>query len=331
MHALQAHRRRFVPRRNPLPLSAVCLALLAAFVAPLLCAADPASKPAAAIEIGRCRIKLIDQVTLASDRSGIISYVEAEEGHEVQEGQKIAGLQDEVAAANLAVAQKKSENDVEIRFSTKAAELAQAEYDKALEANKIVKNAVPDIEVRRLKLAAEKSALQIEQADHQRKLDALNRDQAQAELNTYRVKVPFDGTVTRVFKHKGEAVRQGDPILELASTRRVRVEGDLDIQHLTHVRPGCRVVVQLDIPEVDLDIEKETFEGRVEFVDVNVQPVSRQVRIWARVQNRGDFLRAGLTARMVITPDASASTPANGERRQPASRKGSSDPFGGMK
>jgi membrane fusion protein, multidrug efflux system len=331
MHASQTHRRRFTPRRNPLPLSAVCLALLAAFVAPLLCAADPASKPAAPIEIGRCRIKLIDQVTLASDRSGIISYVEAEEGHEVQEGQKIAGLMDEVAAANLAIAQKKSENDVEIRFSTKAAELAQAEYDKALEANKIVKNAVPDIEVRRLKLAAEKSTLQIEQADHQRKLDALTRDQAQAELNTYRVKVPFDGTVTRVFKHKGEAVRQGDPILELASTRRVRVEGDLDIQHLTHVRPGCRVVVQLDIPEVDLDIEKETFEGRVEFVDVNVQPVSRQVRIWARVQNRGDILRAGLSTRMIITPEASANAAVSPDRRPPANRKGSIDPFGGMK
>ncbi|MCC7422169.1 MAG: efflux RND transporter periplasmic adaptor subunit [Planctomycetaceae bacterium] len=305
--------------------------MLGALGAPFLCAADPASKPTAPIEIARCRIKLIDQVTLASDRSGIISYVEAEEGHEVQEGQKIAGLQDEVAAANLAVAQKKSENDVEIRFSKKAAELAQAEYEKALDANQIVKNAVPDIEVRRLKLAAEKSALQIEQADHQRKLDALNRDQAQAELNTYRVKVPFDGVVTRVFKHKGEAVRQGDPILELASTRRVRVEGDLDIQHLTQVQPGCRVVVQLDIPDVELEIEKETFEGRVEFVDVNVQPVSRQVRIWARVQNRGEILRAGLTARMMITPDASGSAAADVDRRPPANRKGASDPFGGKK
>lgn len=274
-------------------------------------AAEPALvKGADGIEIVRCRIKLIDQVTLASDRTGIIAYVEAGEGDEVEEGQKIAGLHDEVAQANLAIAQKKSENDVEVRFSKKAAELAKAEHDKALEANQIVKNAVPDIEVRRLKLAAEKSTLQIEQADHQRKLDALNRDQAQAELDTYRVKVPFDGVVTRVFKKKGEAVRQGDPILELASTRRVRVEGDLDIQHLTRVRPGCRVQVQLDVPDVELEIEKETFEGRVEFVDVNVQPVSRQVRIWARVQNRDDILRAGLTARMIITPNPSSKTAA---------------------
>lgn len=281
---------------------------LFAFVA-LAGAAAPGgdeSKPAkngnGAVELGRCRIKLIDQVTLASDRTGILSFVEVGEGDVVSAEQNIAGLMDDVAQANLAIATKKSQNDIEIRFSKKAAELAQAEYDKALEANRTVKNAVPDIEVRRLKLAAEKSLLQIEQAEHQKRLDELSRDQAQAELNTYRVKAPFDGVVTRVFKKKGEAVRQGDPILELASTRRVRVEGDIEIQHVSVVRPGCRVLVRLDIPEVDLEIEKETFEGRVEFVDVTVQPVSRQVRIWAEVQNRDEILRSGLTTRMTVLP-----------------------------
>ncbi len=262
----------------------------------------PSEKPASAVELQRCRIKLIDQVTLASDRNGIVSFVEPGEGGEVRADQNVAGLFDEVPRATLAVAAKKADNDIEIRFSKKAAEVAQAEYDKALEANRTVRNAVPDIEVRRLKLAAEKSLLQIEQAEHQRRLDELSRDQAQAELDTFRVKSPFDGVVTRVFKKKGEAVRQGDPILELASTRRVRVEGDVDVQHLAAVRPGCRVMVRLDIPEVDLPIEKEEFEGRIEFVDVNVQPVSRQVRVWAEVRNRDDVLRAGLTARMSVFP-----------------------------
>lgn len=276
------------------------LAALMSLGVPLLALADPGADTPGRIRLTDCHLQLIDQVVLASDRPGILEFVEPEEGDFVEAGVQVAGLKDEVARAALAVAKHKMENDVQKRYAEKASEVAHAEYEKALETNRRVPGTVPDIELRRLKLAAERTLLQIEQATHEMIEARLTYEQTLADLKTYRVEAPFAGTVTRIYKRKGEAVRQGDPILELVSTRRMRVEGYLDVQHAWTVRPGHSVRVKLDIPGVDLPVEQEVFEGRIVFVDKSVQPVTRKVRVWAEVANRNDLLRAGLTATMEI-------------------------------
>ena len=172
----------------------------------------------------------------------------------------------------------------------------------ALAAIADVPKAVTDIEVQRLKLAAERSLLQIEQAQHRFAVSLLTAKEARAQLDSHGVKAPFDGIITRIYKQKGEAVRQGDPILEMVSTNRVRVEGYVNVSDANNVRQGSFVQVQLDIPSVELDIERETFEGRIVFVDVTTQPVTGQIRVWAEVANRDNILRAGLTATMIIDP-----------------------------
>ena len=55
--------------------------------------------------------------------------------------------------------------DVEVRYAKKAAELADLEYQKALEANRRVKGAVSDLEIERLRLAVERAHLQVKQAE----------------------------------------------------------------------------------------------------------------------------------------------------------------------
>lgn len=254
------------------------------------------------IELTRCRIKLIDKVTLASDRPGILKFVEPKEGSAVKRDQPVAGLLDEVARAKLTRVSKEAENDIEVRFSKKAAEVAKNELEQAILANQRVPGAIPGIEINRLRLAAEKSVLQIEQAEHSLEISRLVLNEASAELRTYEIPAPFSGTVTRVFKRKGEAVRQGDPIMEIVNTERIRAEGHVGIAEIWNVRIGDRVEVYLDIPDVDLDVEKEKFVGRIVFIDVEVEPVRRRVRVWAELANRNGLLRAGLTARMRILP-----------------------------
>lgn len=253
-----------------------------------------------------CRVRLIDRVTLASDRPGVVDFVEPREGDVVELGAKVAALRADVARAALAVAQKKTENDIEIRFSKKAAELADVEHQKALDTNRNVGKTIPDIEVRRLKLAAEKGALQIEQADHDHSLAKLALEQARAELDAHEVFAPFGGLVTKVHKLKGEAVRQGDPILDLVSTDRVRIEGDIDLSQVWQIRRGDPVTVRLDVPDYELNEERLTFSGKVVFIDVLVNPVSGLVRIWAECENKDNILRDGLTTHMTIVPHSAA-------------------------
>jgi membrane fusion protein, multidrug efflux system len=265
-------------------------------------AAEPPAAPKGrtSLVIERCWIKLVDQVMLASDRPGVIGRLTATEGTAVARDEQVVRLLDDVTRARLARAEKEVGNDIEIRYARKAADVARIEFDKALLANQRVPGAIPDIEINRLRLARERSVLQIEQAEHTFELNRLARDEAAAELNTFQIAAPFDGIVTNVYKRTGEAVVQGEPILELTSTRRIRIEGYVNVADAWRVQAGDRVEARLDIPDVDLDVERETFGGRIVFVDVTVEKVSRKVRVWAEVENRDDILRAGLNATMVV-------------------------------
>lgn len=254
------------------------------------------------IELHQCQIKLVDEVILACDRPGIVAFVKPREGDTVKEGDIVLGLDEEVAQAALNTAAKEAESDVDIRYSEKSSEVAQTEYEKA-ELTNLRGKVIPDVEVKRLKLAAEKTVLELESAKHRRAVAQLKRDEAQAQLNTFRIKAPFDGIITRVHRSKGEAVRQGDQVLELVRTSHVRVDGLVSIAEVLQIRRGNQVEVKLDIPDAELDIEKQTFRGKIVYVDVKAEPVSQKVRVWAEVENPDNVLRAGLRAHMTIHAD----------------------------
>lgn len=254
------------------------------------------------IVVPQCRIKLIDQVELASDRAGVLAEVVAKEGSYVQKGDMVAKLRDETAVAAFRVAEHAAENDIQVRFAKKSADVARVEYDKARLTNQKSTRAVPEVELLRLKLAAERSILQIEQAEHEFRSSQLSRDEAQAQLSTYRIESPFDGFVTEVRKSAGEAVNQGDPILEIVNPNRLRIEGRVHVRDIAKVKPGAYVQVRLDVPGVEIGDAQEFLEGKIVFVDVSAQPVTFMVLVWAEVVNRGSTFRPGLTAEMTIDP-----------------------------
>ncbi len=248
-----------------------------------------------------CRVQLPRIARLASDRPGIIAFIEPEEGDKVTAGQFVAGLRDEVAKTNVAITKAVAEVDIEVRYAKAAHDVDSKDLERAENANKGLRNAVPEMEVSKMRLAKERSRLQIEKAEQDQVVNKLKWDQADAEWKTYQVDAPFNGVVTNVMKQKGEAVRQGDPILEVVDTERVRVEGNVEFKDVFAIKPGARVVVQLSIPKFDLDVEKQTFEGRITFVDVTA--ISEKVRIWAEVKNHDNILRGGLFASMTIYPE----------------------------
>src|SRR5262249_51379748 len=159
------------------------------------------------------------------------------------------------------------------------------EYRKSAEANKKAAEnqrgliPVAIMELEKLKLAAEKSTLSIEHAVHELAINRLNADVARAELATFAVRAEFNGVVTRVFKKKGEAVRQGDPIVELINPDRVRIEGRIGLAHLRYATQGGSVRVRLSVPDLDLPEEQEEFYGNITFVDLVSDPVTHETRI----------------------------------------------------
>jgi RND family efflux transporter MFP subunit len=283
----------------------VCLAaVLAGGSAPLAAQEKLPASPAApvVVDVAQCRVTLIDKVTLASGRAGILAFVETRESDRVKARQVVAGLDTTIAEATLAVARQKASSTVERRMARKMIELTQAEYDKALQANQKVDGGgvFGEIDLRRLKLGVDKSALQYEMAENELQIQALNAKQIEAELKSFSIEAPFDGIVTRVHRAKGEAVGLGDPLIEVVNMDRVRVEGYVSIVDGMRIKQGSPVTVKLDIPDVDLPEEGMEFPGKLVFVDVGVEPVSGQIRVWAEVPNPDGILRSGLPARMRI-------------------------------
>ncbi len=279
------------------------------------------STPSRRVHLDKCHITLIDHVTLASDRTGILKAVKYKEGDSATKGSLVALIADEVAQANLAVAEKKASNENELNFARIAKKAADSEHDRMLKANQLAvekggREPVAQLEIDKSKLAADKAGISISAAEHELGLNKLNAAVTAAELNTYSVLAEFDGVVTRIYKKKGEAVRQGDPVAEIINTDRVRVEGYVPLADLRYAKQGAKVYVRLNVADHDLPEEKEVFEGQITFVDVVSEPIDRTTRIYAEVRNRDNILRAGLEATMEIeveSPSATAKSPTEKE------------------
>lgn len=292
----------------------ITLSILICAVATIsFCGDVKLARKSSEVHVPECRISLIRHVPLASDRAGILKDVEFTEGQSVEAKQQVASIACDVAQAHLSIAEKKAANDVDIRYNKKARDVAVVEYQKNVEANdKAAGNGrsfvIPPLEIEKLKLAAQKSLLAIEQAEHELELNRLQAEEARAELATYKVQAPFSGVITRVYKQRGEAVRQGDPIVELVNVDRVRIEGRISIKDVRSVRPRQTVRIRLTDPDSKREGDPVEFKGVISFVDVVVDPVDKKCRVWAEADNRENFLRPGLSAEMTIelTEEATA-------------------------
>ena len=71
-------------------------------------------------------------------------------------------------------------------------------------------------------------------------------------LDKYQIRSRVDGIIRSVAKHPGEIVRIGEKILEIQSTEKIRLEGNLDIEYERRVKPNMVVTVEPAIPSAPL-------------------------------------------------------------------------------
>lgn len=265
-------------------------------------AAEPESPPmvesSRGVLVREAYVRFIDRATLAFDRAGVIAELNGGEGDAVKESDAVVRLNDAPARATLAIITAQASSDVEVRVAKKEHETAEAEYQSVVRANEITPGTFPEPDVARLRLGAERTALLVEQRQHEHEIAQLTKTQAEAELATYSVPAPFAGIITNVFKRKGEAVQAGEQVIEIVNKNRIRIDGYIELIDSWHVQPGDPVVVRIVDP-LEGDKSHE-YRGTLGFVDVSVQTVRKNVRVWAEVGNPNAMLRDGLSAEMTI-------------------------------
>jgi multidrug efflux pump subunit AcrA (membrane-fusion protein) len=261
----------------------------------------PARRPAGIL----ARLLFVDRHALAFDRVGVLEET-LEEGDVVKSGQIVARLRSEIAAAALAVADARVANEAEIVSAQKHYESAQAEYRSALTANEnSLKRGLPasfeGSAIDRLRLTGEAAAAEIDKARKEHAVNQRARDQAKAELDAMMRTTPRDGLVTRIFKRTGEGVQAAEPVIEILSIGRIRVEAEIDVELGATLQVGDEVGVEIDFPSRQGAVT-ETFSTRLRFVDPALERVSKTVRVWAELPNPERRLREGLPARFLLSP-----------------------------
>ncbi|MCA9270183.1 MAG: HlyD family efflux transporter periplasmic adaptor subunit [Planctomycetales bacterium] len=291
--------------------------LLAVCAAPLTAADSPSGQ----LTLNHCVVSLIEEAQLPARKPGALDTLLVEEGGAVQRGQVVARMdaRESMVRRNIAqsewlAAQKEAENDIDVRYSAAAADVAQAEYTAAVQANKRVPGTFAEAEVSRLRLAARRGFLGIDQAQHKFDVTKINGevrqgylDAAQLELDDCEIKSPIDGVVVRTFRHDGEWVNVGDPICQIIRLDRLRVTGFVsahDYKQEEIIGKKVRVTILLENEK-----GQEPFEGTIGFVSPVVEP-GGDYRVWADVENRKRqgywVLRPGHVAEMAVDVPAVA-------------------------
>lgn len=278
-----------------------------------------------------CLVSLMSDVQVSSQEPGLLTKLLVSEGDPVDPSKPLAQLDDRqvsfeyaAAYAQNKAAQEKADDDIDVRFSTAAYEVAAAELQEKRLA-KAAADAYSTAEIRRLELTVKKARLQIDRSQMELRVAKLNADveakrlDASAEaIRRRKVYSLTPGVVLQVYRHPGEWVQPGDPILRVIRMDRLWVEGFVDGgKHNPEEVAGRSATVSIERARGEV----RELPGRVVYVNPQTQ-AGNQYRVKVEVANEqvGDdyLLRPGMRASVTIhvrrpRPDA-AGLPAQAQR-----------------
>jgi multidrug efflux pump subunit AcrA (membrane-fusion protein) len=254
-------------------------------------------------------------VEVPAQEQGVLMEIPVKEGQAVKKDDTLGQIDDsqakmamEVARNQWLSAQAEADNEVSILYARAAFAVAQAEVQQALEANGQQPNTFSRSEVLERQLKARQYELQIQQAQHEKKVNGHKADEKHAELDAAalevtrrHIKSPLDGIVVKRFRHAGEWVKPGDPVVRLIRADRLRIEGMLDARLVVPSEIiNQPVTISVMLPS---DTRPKEFTGTVVFANPIVE-AGMQFLVHAEVENRQEngfwLLRPGLIVKMTI-------------------------------
>jgi RND family efflux transporter MFP subunit len=267
--------------------------------------ADDGPPPSAdVIELRRCPVEYARASLLGPSLIGVVQEISARPGDVVKAGQVLGTLQDKDVRAELDLRTAEAETDIGVRIGKARLALAVSKLKNSESLN--LRNFVSREELQLHRIEAEARALEVEEAEHKRKLAEIQRRQAEAMARARQFIAPFDGIVVAVLKEQGESVGPSDPVFRVVDTDHLKVTGHLDVVDAWRAKVGLRVRVHPEVAGADLPVEREVFSGRIAFVDTQVDPATQTCKVVAEVENRDGLLRAGMEARLELIPDSGA-------------------------
>ena len=275
-------------------------------LAAVLAAASPTevtASPGSFATLSQCVVSLIDEVQVPARIEGVLMSLELEDATPVREGlrvrkEQLLGKLDDAEALAVRKAtelehrvkqadHKKSEANILAADAT--VKVAGAEVVESESINLKAPGSVPATQLRRQRLTEDRAKTEATVARREAESAALQVESSGAQLDVATIKVdrhsipsPLDGHVVQVYKHVGEWVKAGDPILRIVYLDRLRVEGFVHIRDFVPEEVAQRpvkIIVRTKSRQVSLD-------SAISFVSPLVEGGEGEYRVWAEVENK---------------------------------------------
>ena len=285
-----------------------CIAAMAVF-------AVPSVGWAGQIVIEKATVDFIEDARVPAQEEGVLREVYVRDGQAVKKNAPLAQIDDtlvnlqlDVAKAESAVAKRRFEDDISIRYAASAAKVYRQDYRRCLEANRDVPGTFPQAEVELARLKVVQYDLQTEKSQSDQVIAGLEMKVSEAKekaanehITRSKVVAPWEGIVDRVWRFTGDWVKPGDPIMRMIRMDRLRVTCDIDAtKYGPNNIDGQRVAVQVTLPGG----AQQVFHGRIAGYSQNYDGLNNTFQAWAELENpqhNGRYaLWPGMVVKMVI-------------------------------
>jgi len=188
-----------------------------------------------------------------------------------------------VKAGDLLVQLDTSTEEAQLRAAESTAALGQANLARAKD----------------LRESNTNSPAELDAADAQSKQAAAQADSIRAIIAKKTIRAPFTGRLGLRLVNLGQILKDGEPIATLQTLDPIFVNFSLPQQRLAQLALGSVVRVRSDVSAGQI------FEGKITAISPEVDPVTRNVRVQATLDNKDEKLRAGMFANVeVVLPEA---------------------------
>jgi len=204
-------------------------------------------------------IESVQGVTLANEVAGKVEKVAFESGSMV-------------GAGDILVVLDKASEEAQLRSAMAAAELANLNLTRT----------------RELRKTSVISQSELDTAESQHKNTAARVEELQWMLQKRTIKAPFAGRLGIRQIREGQFLQTGAPIVSLQSLDPVYVNFSLPQQRLSDLSVGMKVQAKTDA------LPGRIFEGRLNAIDAEIDPLTRNIALQATMANKDGGLRPGM-------------------------------------
>lgn len=238
-------------------------------------------------------------IRMVPDMPGKVIRLPVQIGDEVEKGQLLARLDVDMAALQAQQA------DAAVKLAKLGVETSEREFGRAEQLK--ASGSMTDQQYDQVKAQMEMTQQQLAQAQAAKGL-------ANKQISGGSLYAPFAGVVTEVGCEQGELFNpmgmsmsgQAPALVAMVNLDTIRLDLQVSDQDVSKLQQG--IVVHIHVDTLADQLPEGGIEGKVEFIGLAADPVSRTFPVRVVADNPDHVVRAGLHARVRLVLEAKAGT-----------------------